>query len=132
MAVKGARQYDGQDITLKAENDLSSKQYYFVELSGDGQVDVCDGTTDVVLGVLQNKPETSQEARVRIKGHSKISANESLTAGNVVSTSADGQAAVVTPGTTTGVYMVGVVETGCGSAGDIASIVLTGPAYLAS
>lgn len=128
-----AKQYDGQDISnAKAEGDLSSYQYYFVEVSGNDQVDVCDGTTDVVLGVLQNKPTTGQTAIVRIYGHTKVSANAALTAGNVVGTSSDGQAAAVTLGTTTGQNAVGVVTKGCGSAGDVAEMVFFGPYWLAT
>jgi len=127
-----AKQYDGQDVSFKAENDLSSKQYYFVEISGNGQVDACDGTTDNAIGILQNKPTTGQEALVRIFGHSKVSADEALSANDPVGVSTDGQAAVVVPGSDAGERWLGVCTYGCGSAGDIAEIVFFGCSYLAT
>ncbi len=30
------------DLSFKAENDLSAKQYFIVEMSAEDQVDVCD------------------------------------------------------------------------------------------
>jgi hypothetical protein len=50
--------------TFTAENDLRTKQFYIVELSGDNQVDVADGATDVTIGVLHNKPNSGEAAAV--------------------------------------------------------------------
>jgi hypothetical protein len=59
------------DETFSAENDLSAKQFYAVELSAQSQVDVCDGASDRVMGVLQNKPKAGEMAIVRIMGKTK-------------------------------------------------------------
>jgi predicted RecA/RadA family phage recombinase len=57
------------DLSCKAENDLSAKQNYIVELSGaDLQVDVCDNAGDIPLGVLLNKPKAGEAADVRTTG----------------------------------------------------------------
>lgn len=83
--------------TFDAENDLSSKQYYFVELGGsDNQVDVCDGAGDLPIGVLQNEPEADEAANVRIGGTTKIVASAAITKGAYVGTTNAGKAVAKT------------------------------------
>ena len=83
----------GLDITLAASADLSSYQYYFVELSANDTVSVCNALTDRPIGVLQNKPAAAgRPAVVRVVGYTKVSSDAGLTYGNVIGTSADGQA----------------------------------------
>ena len=57
--------------SFKAENDLSAKQYYAMEQSADGQVDLCDNAGDQVIGILQNDPKANQAAAVAIAGRTK-------------------------------------------------------------
>lgn len=76
---------------LLAENDLSGKQYYLVEISGNNQVDVCDGATDKVVGILQNKPVAGQACEIMVVGMSKLLAGSGdLAAGDLWGTSATG------------------------------------------
>lgn len=82
------------DETFTAENDLSTKQFFAVELSGADQVDVCDNASDRVLGILQNKPKAGEEAVVRILGKSKAVSDGSGTAiapADLVGTDANGR-----------------------------------------
>jgi len=115
----------GVDIgTLTASADLSSSQYYFVKMSGDNTVTVCAAVTDKPIGVLQNKPESGESAVVRVFGVSKVSADATLAAGNIIGTSADGQAQPVAAGTETTVFNCGQVITG-GAAGTLQSALIT-------
>lgn len=110
---------------LKAGADLSSKQFYFVKLSAEGTVVVCSGATDIPIGVLQNKPESGQDAQVMCIGVSKVSADAALSVGNLVGTSADGQADAKTVGTDTTEYVCGRVLTATtGASGQIATVAL--------
>jgi len=92
---------------LKASADLSAKQYYFVKLSGVGTVDVCSAVTDKPIGVLQNAPVSGDAAEVCGLGVTKVSSDSALTAGNLIGTSADGQAAPYVAGTDTTKYICG-------------------------
>lgn len=109
--------------TFTASADLSAKQFYFVKLSSATQVTVCAAVTDVPIGVLQNKPTSGQQAIVCVFGVSKVSADATLAAGNVIGTSADGQAQPLTVGTETTVYT-------CGQAISAASAGETGTAFI--
>lgn len=109
--------------TFTASADLSAKQFYFVKLSSATQVTVCSAVTDVPIGVLQNKPTSGQQAIVCVFGVSKVSADATLAAGNVIGTSADGQAQPLTVGTETTVYT-------CGQAISAASAGETGTAFI--
>lgn len=68
------------DISAKAENDLSAKQYYAVEFSAADQVDVCDNAADKPVGILQNKPQAGEAAQVRVAGISRAISDGSGTA----------------------------------------------------
>ena len=113
---------NGQSITvtLTANADLSSYQYYFVELDTDGKVGACNATTDRPIGVLQNKPSASGEAAtVLIMGVSKISCDAALDENNLIGPSVDGQADKKIPGTDTSEYICGTMLTATGGAGEI-------------
>lgn len=116
---------DSIDISLIAAADLSSSQYYFVKLDTNGKVAACSATTDRPLGILQNDPTSGQAALVRTFGYSKVSADAALTKGDVLGTSADGQAAVYVAGTDTTKYLMGFCLKAAGAAGDVAEMFLT-------
>ena len=100
-----------------ASADLSAKQFYFVKLASSTTVAVCAAVTDKPIGVLQNKPESGEQAVVRVFGISKISADATLAAGDVIGTSADGQAQPISLGSETTVHVSGqAIE--AGSAGE--------------
>ena len=113
------------DVTFEAAADLSTKQYHFVKLTAANTVDVCSGLTDVPCGVLQNKPSAAgRPAVVRMFGISKVSADAGLSVGNLIGTSADGQADAKTVSTDAAQYVVGVALTACSNAGEIIEISL--------
>jgi len=91
-----------------ASADLSAKQYHFVKMSGNNTVTVCAAITDVPIGVLQNTPTSGQAAEVCLFGITKVVADGTLAAGNVLGTSADGQADAIAAGTDTTVYTMGI------------------------
>lgn len=91
-----------------ASADLSAKQYHFVKMSGNNTVTVCAAITDVPIGVLQNTPSSGQAASVCLFGITKVVADGTLAAGNLIGTSADGQADAIAAGTDTTVYTMGI------------------------
>lgn len=108
------------DYTFKAGADLSAKQFYFMEFDGNGDVVACNAATDIPVGVLQNKPDASGKAAiVRVVGISKVSADAALSRGDLIGTSADGQADAKTVGTDTTEYVVGRMLDAPGAAGQI-------------
>lgn len=101
-----------------AAADLSAKQFYFVKLASSSTVNVCAAVTDKPIGILQNKPESGEQAVVRVFGVSKVSADATLAAGDVIGTAADGQAQPISLGSETTVHVCGqAIE--AGSAGEI-------------
>ena len=118
-----AKQFDGQDPSFKAYDDLSSSQYLFVNMEGDNIVDVCGAITDVIVGVLQTEGTTGQGVVVRIDGHTKIILGETVTAGALLSTSTAGKALAITAGADTTAYVAGICTLG-GDADDVGEMVL--------
>jgi len=115
------------DMSFKAENDLSSKQYYLVELSGTDQVDVCDNAGDKPVGVLQNKPTAGAAAQVRVLGISKVVSDGSSTniaVGDYVGTDGNGKA--VKKATDTD-HVVGIALDASSADGTVIRVLLTGP-----
>ena len=112
--------YEGQQSSfgeLTASSDLSSKQYHFVKLSAATSVTVCASITDKPIGVLQNNPESGGQAIVTTHGLSKLVADGTIAAGNILGTSADGQGDAIAGGTDTTVYVAGQAI-GAASAGE--------------
>lgn len=114
--------------TFEAGEDLSAKQFRFVKFNGTAgatgqpQVVVCTGATDIPCGVLQNKPVVVGEAaHVFIVGESKVDADAALSIGDFIGTSADGQADAKVHGTDTTEYVCGRVTRAAGAAGRYAS-----------
>lgn len=110
--------------TFVAGESLAGKRYHFVKISADNTIVACTAVTDVPIGVLQSNPAAGQEAEVVISGITKVIADEALTAGAAIGTSADAQAQVVVVGTETTVYLVGRVIAGAGAAGRVATAVI--------
>jgi hypothetical protein len=114
--------FSGPQMSLTgvtASADLSAKQFYFVKMSGEKTVTVCAGATDKPIGVLQNNPESGEEATVCVVGMTKVSGDADLDYGMLIGTSGDGQADAKTPGTDTTEYICGQVIAGNGAAGGL-------------
>lgn len=105
-------------VTLEAGADLSAKQFFFVSMSSDGQVDPT-GDGAAAIGVLLNDPAAAgRAAEVCIGGLTRVSAGGSITAGDEVASDAAGEAVAAA----TGDIILGTAVTG-GSDGEVISIV---------
>jgi hypothetical protein len=78
---------------------VATAQYKWVKLSADNTVVLCAAVTDQPIGVLQAPvAATGDPVDVVVVGETQIQADVSITAGQNLGTSADGQASIVTPG----------------------------------
>lgn len=83
--------------SMIAGSDLSSSQFFFVSLSGDGEVDVT-GDGAEAFGVLYNQPESGGAATVVISGRVLVEAGGTVTQGGDVASDANGNAVDATTG----------------------------------
>jgi len=111
--------------TEVAAADLSSNQYYCVELSSTGWVLTGDG--EAVDGVLQDKPESGQSAEVMIDGVSKCVSAAAIAKGANVSSAASGKVET----SATGNYILGRALEASGGDGEVIAVALTKPGRLA-
>lgn len=85
-------------ITLEAGQDFSAKQFFFVSVSADGQVDPT-GDGAHADGVIQNDPAAAGDAaNVAIGGVVKVICGGTVTAGGPVASDAAGEAVDATTG----------------------------------
>ncbi len=124
---------DGFTIpALMANGDMSSDQFKCVvmDTSTDNYVDLCDADGEVILGVLQNKPDAAGKvAEVRAIGVTKVVAGETLTRGMFWGTDTAGKAKQVeatATGADTGDYIAGQVLEGA-SANEYATVTIGFP-----
>jgi hypothetical protein len=114
--------------SMKADADLSAKQFYFVKMTANPrEVGVCSATTDRPIGILMNKPDAAgKEAEVLVLGRTKVSSDAALNEGAAIGPSADGQAVAKTQ--TTGgdstQYVGGTVIAASGAAGEMAEAII--------
>ena len=82
--------------TKLASEDLSAKQFYIVQMDSSGDMEVAEGATDLLLGVLQNKPESGQAGTYRFEGTTKVVASAAIAIGDWVTTTNAGKAVATT------------------------------------
>ena len=124
-----------RSITLTADNTLAVRtgvsnapgspvdnagnQYRFVTVKGEHLVGRADDN-DVVVGVLQNKPQVPNEAAtVGIRGVSKVRVAGAVAAGAGVASDADGLGVSATAGSGNGLALTSATE-----AGELISVLL--------
>lgn len=79
-------------VTLEAGADLSAKQFFFVSVSADGQIDPT-GDGAIADGVLLNAPAAAgRAAEVAIGGIVKVECGGTVTRGGPVASDASGNA----------------------------------------
>lgn len=75
---------------------MTTKQYYIVQLDASGNIEVAEGATDLIVGVLQNKPAAGAPALYRFLGTSKVVSAGSVAIGDWVTTDSAGKAVATT------------------------------------
>jgi hypothetical protein len=106
-----------------AAANLSAAQYKIVEITGAGQVNVCNNAADRPLGILQNKPRLGETAIVRVLGVSKVVADAQLAVDANYGTSGDGEAVAKV---NAGDLVLGRVLEGATNAGELATVTVNG------
>lgn len=127
MAIK----QDGPEITLKAAGNLSTYQFHIMKMDSDGKVEVADdanqkGTTsEPMIGILQNKPDTEDEpAVIAIGGVSKLMSDAAIDEGDCITCSEDGtDKGAGVPTTTDGDHCIGYALTSVGD-GEIFEVLI--------
>ncbi len=110
----------GIDIPFSASGDLNSYQYCFVKCaSTNWRVDVATGAClPVAIGVLQNDPQSGQEASVRVAGITKVycDAGGAITYGQLVTAGSNGKLQTTATGGSAGIMGIALEadSSGCG------------------
>ncbi len=107
--------------TKLASEDLSAKQYYIMQMDSSGDMEIGEGATDLLLGVLQDKPESGQAGTYRYQGTTKVVASGAIAIGERVTSDAAGKAVTTT---TNGDVVVGTALEAAANDGDIIEIQL--------
>lgn len=129
----------GYDISLVAAADLSADQFCFVAVNSSGEAALA-GAGAAALGVLQGAPTAGEAAQIRVMGVSKVVAGGTITAGNLISSNASGQAVAYTalavtttitngtPDTAANTYagsqVLGIALDSAGASGEIITVAL--------
>lgn len=101
---------------------MTDKQFYIVQLDASGNIEVGEGATDLLVGVLQNKPASGAAALVRFLGTSKVKAGGVIAVGAWVTSDANGKAVATT---TDGDIVIGrYIGTAAAADGDIIEVQL--------
>jgi hypothetical protein len=104
----------------EAGETLEDKEFYFVQLDANGKLEVAEGATDLVVGILQAGAPAGSPATYRFGGTAKLILGGTVTsAGQWVTTDSDGKGVVTT---TDGDLACRALEAGV--AGDIIEVQL--------
>ena len=77
--------------TGNAGESLASAKYHIVQLDASGNIEIGEGATDLLVGVLQNSPASGEPALYRFGGTSKVVAGGVITLGDWVTSKSDGR-----------------------------------------
>lgn len=80
-----------QHYSLAAGADLRTKQYFAVKLDSTPDVNLCSTAGEAALGILQNEPNTGEEASVMVSGITKVSCGGTVAVNDKVTTDANGE-----------------------------------------
>lgn len=117
-----SQQINSYERTGVAGEDMSAKQYYIVQLDASGNIEVGEGATDLLVGVLQNKPLAGEAALYRFGGTSKVKAGGTIAIGAWVTSDGNGKAVATT---TDGDITIGRhIGTAAAADGDIVEVQL--------
>lgn len=67
------------NLNMKANSDLSAKQFFVMKQTAADTVDICSAATDRALGILINAPKANQAAEIQTDGVAKVSSDGSGT-----------------------------------------------------
>lgn len=99
-----------------AGESLTSAKYHIVQLDSSGDIEIGEGNTDLLVGVLQNKPASGGAALYRFAGTTKVVCGGAVTLGDYITSKSDGRALTTT--TDKDVIVGRALET-CTTDGDI-------------
>jgi hypothetical protein len=114
--------------TYEANADLSDYQYRYVKLLSTGKVDIC-GNGEVPIGILQNDPESGEQATVMLIGISKLVAHAAISINDKLGSQASGRAVAVTADTNT--YNAIALEAATAQDDIISALLTNGVQYIA-
>jgi hypothetical protein len=112
MAAKTGMNFIASKV---ADGDLSASQYLLVKRGTTTETDVAIASVagEIVVGVLQNKPQDNEHASVVEFGHTKVLLANSYGPGQIVMTTNAGYATA----RTAGLNVIGELITGATSGG---------------
>jgi len=107
------------DESFVANENLESYQYALVVNSASNLVGRSGTAGEMCLGVLQNKPQSGENATIVMMGRCRIKAGGTIAAGNEITATASGTAAAVASGQ----YILGLAITGVASGGNFTGLI---------
>lgn len=110
--------------SFKAGADLSATQYRFVKLSAADTVVAAAATSDLPVGVQQDKNTSGNEVNVMMIGRSFVEAGAAISVGALVGSNASGKAVAKT---TNDNVVMGMALTAAAADGDLFEAYIYGP-----
>lgn len=106
----------------EAGEAMTDKQFYIVQLDATGKIEVAEGATDLLVGVLQNTPAAGEQATYAFGGVAKVISAGVIGVGAWVTTDTAGKAVATT---TDGDIVIGRhIGTAAAAAGDLIEVQL--------
>jgi hypothetical protein len=112
----------GLTTSREAGEAMTDKQHFIVQLDATGKIEVAEGATDLIVGVLQNTPDTGEQATYAFTGVAKVKCGGTVGIGAFVTSDTGGKAVATT---TDGDIVIGRhIGTVAGADGDLIEVQL--------
>lgn len=106
----------------EAGEAMTDKQFYIVQLDATGKIEVGEGATDLLVGVLQNTPAAGEQATYAFTGVAKVIAGGTVAVGDLVTSDSNGKAVATT--TNKDVVIGRFIGTAAAASGDLIEVQL--------
>jgi len=100
-------------IALEAASDLDTAQYTFVTLDRNGYKVAKSGSSDLPIGVLQNKPKAGQMASIAVCGITKLMVASGTAAGDPLTVDTRGYGTTASAGMYYAFALEDAADDGC-------------------
>ena len=113
-------------LPMLAAGDLSSDAGKIMQKNTTAdQVALATAATQVLIGILQNKPAAAgRAATVQVAGIAKVEAGAAITVGDLLTTDGAGLAITFVPTAATVEWIIGIAMTGAAAANEMVEVML--------
>lgn len=87
---------EGLSKTLIAGESLADKEFFIGQLNASGELEIAEGATDLLVGIIRTQAGAGEAARYQFTGTAKVKIGGTVAIGDLVTTDSAGKGVATT------------------------------------